>query len=309
MLIALIVALSLVPILQLMFQRILLAWDGSRGRAARVRRRHRRHPPLRRRARRRLVAYSPAHAETAADRERVRRRRPPLPHRDLREVADRAAPRRRRRRARDHRGRHPGPGAARLRARARLRSDRLRTPPQPPRRPAAAARRHPGAARQRHPCRVMRRQRRDAMTEDVLRRRRRASVTSPMARVTVESSRRSSPAARSARCCASGSASTSRPRRQTGRGRRSRSTSPARSRSAYFATRLQERLPQSTYRRPLLGTGFCGAYTTFSTMQVEILKMLDAHRYGLAAGYALGEHRRRLCRDLGRDRDRRDARG
>ena len=72
-----------------------------------------------------------------------------------------------------------------------------------------------------------------------------------------------------------------------GRGRRSRSTSPARSRSAYFATRLQERLPQSTYRRPLLGTGFCGAYTTFSTMQVEILKIIDAHRYGLAAGYAL----------------------
>jgi CrcB protein len=55
---------------------------------------------------------------------------------------------------------------------------------------------------------------------------------------------------------------------------------------AYFATRLGERLPQSTYRRPLLGTGFCGAYTTFSTMQVEILKMLDAHRYGLAAAYA-----------------------
>jgi|SRR5579871_1669427 len=54
----------------------------------------------------------------------------------------------------------------------------------------------------------------------------------------------------------------------------------------YIATRLQERLPLSTYRRPLLGTGFCGAYTTFSTMQVEVLKIIDAHDYGLAAGYA-----------------------
>lgn len=56
---------------------------------------------------------------------------------------------------------------------------------------------------------------------------------------------------------------------------------------AYFATRLQERLPQSTYRRPLLGTGFCGAYTTFSTMQVEVLAMVDHHRYGLAVGYGV----------------------
>ena len=55
----------------------------------------------------------------------------------------------------------------------------------------------------------------------------------------------------------------------------------------YFATRLQERLPQSTYRRPLLGTGFCGAYTTFSTMEVETLKMIEADRYGLAIGYAI----------------------
>ena len=54
----------------------------------------------------------------------------------------------------------------------------------------------------------------------------------------------------------------------------------------WFTTRLTERLPQSAYRRPLLGTGFCGAFTTFSAVQVEVVNMLDAHRYGLAAAYA-----------------------
>src|SRR6478735_1690915 len=55
----------------------------------------------------------------------------------------------------------------------------------------------------------------------------------------------------------------------------------------YFVTRLQERLPLSSYRRPLLGTGLCGGLSTFSTMQVEIVHMLQAHAWGLAFGYTV----------------------
>jgi CrcB protein len=53
----------------------------------------------------------------------------------------------------------------------------------------------------------------------------------------------------------------------------------------YFATRLQERLPISAYRRPFLGTGVCGALTTFSTVQVELFNMVQRHDWALATGY------------------------
>jgi CrcB protein len=54
---------------------------------------------------------------------------------------------------------------------------------------------------------------------------------------------------------------------------------------AWGATRLQERLPPSTYRRPLLGTGLCGALTTFSTLQVELIRLARDGHAGLAALY------------------------
>jgi CrcB protein len=53
----------------------------------------------------------------------------------------------------------------------------------------------------------------------------------------------------------------------------------------YFVTRLQERLPPSTYRRPLLGTGFCGALTTFSTLQIELIKLARHGDAEVAAAY------------------------
>lgn len=55
----------------------------------------------------------------------------------------------------------------------------------------------------------------------------------------------------------------------------------------FVTTRLLERLPLSAYRRPLLGTGLCGGLTTFSTMQVETLQMIEHQNYGLAAAYTV----------------------
>ncbi len=55
----------------------------------------------------------------------------------------------------------------------------------------------------------------------------------------------------------------------------------------YFTTRLLERLPPSSYRRPLLGTGFCGGLTTFSTVQVETLTMVQHGQWGMAVAYTV----------------------
>jgi len=45
------------------------------------------------------------------------------------------------------------------------------------------------------------------------------------------------------------------------------------------------RLPPDSYRRPFLGTGLCGALTTFATLQLELLQLLDDGAWGLAAAY------------------------
>ena len=52
----------------------------------------------------------------------------------------------------------------------------------------------------------------------------------------------------------------------------------------YVVTRFHAHL--SDVRRSLLGTGLCGALTTFSAFQLELLELLDAGRPGLALVYA-----------------------
>lgn len=55
----------------------------------------------------------------------------------------------------------------------------------------------------------------------------------------------------------------------------------------YLIARTREARPPSMYGRSFIGIGFCGALTTFSTMIIELLRMLESSRWGLAAGYGL----------------------
>ena len=68
----------------------------------------------------------------------------------------------------------------------------------------------------------------------------------------------------------------------------------------YFTTRLLEQFPLSSYQQPYLGTGVCGGFTTFSTMQIEILAMLKHHAYLLAAGYVIAQHHTGIGRGVRR---------
>ena len=55
----------------------------------------------------------------------------------------------------------------------------------------------------------------------------------------------------------------------------------------WLTTELAEVVVPTRLWRPLLGTGFCGALTTFSTFQVETIDLARHDRPGLASAYAV----------------------